>query len=136
MQGDDDGPATEKQEGFERAVGQEMIHAGGIGAETTSHYHVAELADCRVGHDTLDVGLGQGDGRPNDHRHSAGDRHDRHGDGRQVIQWSQSRDHEHASRDHRRSMNKCRDGGGAFHRIRQPDMERHLGRFAHCTGEQ
>ena len=65
MQGDDDGSASEKEEGFEGAVGQEMVHAGGIGAETAGHDHVAELADCRIGHDTLDVGLGQGDGRPN-----------------------------------------------------------------------
>ena len=136
MQSDDDGPATEKQEGFERAVGQEMVHAGGIGAETAGHDHVAELADCRVGHDSLDVGLGQGDGRPHDHGDATGDRHDRHGGGRQVIERSQSRDHEHARRHHGRSMNERRDGGRAFHGIRQPDVERHLGRFSDCTGEQ
>ena len=133
MQGDDHGPATEKQEGLEGTVGQEMIHAGGIGAETAGHDHVAELANCRVGDDTFDIGLCQGDGRPHDHRHSTGNCHERHGGRRQVIEWSQPRNHEDASRDHRRGMNECRDGGGTFHRIRQPDVERHLGRLADCA---
>ena len=136
MQGNDDGPATEEQEGFECAVGQEVVHAGSIGAEATGHDHVAELADRRVGHHTFDVGLGQGDGRPDDHGDAAGKRHDCHGGGRQVIERRQSRDHEHARRDHGRGMNERRDRRRAFHGIGQPDMERHLRRFSDRSGKE
>ena len=45
------------------------------------------------------------------------------------------RHQEHARRHHRRRVDQRADRRGAFHRIRQPDMQRHLAGFADGTAE-
>ena len=55
-------PQPREQERLEGAVGEQVVHAGAVGAQAAGHHHVAQLAHGRIGHHAFDVGLGQGDG--------------------------------------------------------------------------
>ena len=44
--------------------------------------------------------------------------------------------HEYAGRDHRRRVDERGDRGRAFHRVRQPDVQRELGGLAYRSGEE
>ena len=55
---------------------------------------------------------------------------------RQLEQRRHARHHEDAGGHHRRGVDQRRDRRRAFHRIRQPDVQRHLRRLAHRADEQ
>ena len=136
MEGDDDRAAPEEQQRLERAMGQQMVHARRIHAEPAGHHHVPELADRGVGHYPLDVVLRDRDRRREDRRESACYRHHIHRGGREIVKGREPRHHEHARGDHRGRMDQGGDRRGAFHRVRQPDVKRKLGGFAHRPGKQ
>ena len=54
-------------------------------------------------------------------------------DGHQRID---TRDQEHSRRHHRRGVNERAHGRRAFHRVRQPDVQRHLAGLAHRAAEE
>ena len=56
--------------------------------------------------------------------------------GRVAEQHRVAPDHVHARRHHRRRMDQRRDRRRAFHRVRQPDVERNLRRLAGRADEQ
>ena len=133
---DDHRPASQKQEGLERAVGEQMEDPGRVGAQPAGHHHESELADGGPGHHALDVILRQRDRGPEEHRGGAGHRDHVHRRRRQVVERRHPRHHEHAGGHHGSGVNQRRDRRGTFHGVRQPHMERHLRRFAHRSQEQ
>ena len=60
-QGVNDGPGRQEQQGFKKRMGHEVKNRGRVGSDTRSQEHVAQLADGRIGQDTLNVGLDQAD---------------------------------------------------------------------------
>ncbi len=63
VQGVDDGPGGEEEEGLEESVGGEVEHGGGGTVAADGHDHVAELGEGRVGEDAFDVVLLDGNER-------------------------------------------------------------------------
>ena len=59
---------------------------------------------------------------------------------RDLAGHKEEREHAHeekdAGGDHRRRMNHGADRRGAFHRVRQPDVQRELGALAHGAEEE
>ena len=134
--GMDHAAGAEKEQSFEEGVSHQMKDAGAKRPYAASQEHVAQLADGRIGENFFDVSLNQSDGggkkgcRATNH----GDR--RHGDGRVEEQYLRARDHINAGSDHRRRVDQRANRRGAFHGIRQPDVEWKLCRFASGAGKQ
>src|SRR5207248_81253 len=97
---------------------------------------VADLAHRRVGEHALDVGLDDGDRRGEQCRDRAGDRHRVAGDQGDVVDGVHAADEVDAGGDHGRRVDEGAHGGRAFHGIRQPGVERDLGRLGDRTYEQ
>ena len=133
---DDDRAGAKEQQRFEERVGHQVEHGDRVGGRTECHGHVAELRQGRVSDHALDVVL---DDAQEAHE-QRGDRTDHQHEGqRGVGQFEQrrhARHHEDTGGDHGRGVDQCGDRGRAFHRIRQPDVQRELGRFAHRADEQ
>ena len=137
VQGDDDRPRAEEEEAFEERVG-EKVEDGDIvdRRDGDADDHVAELRDRRIGEDALDVVLLRG----HEAGGEAGDRADPHDDfahgfRRGEEDGEDARQHVDAGGDHGGGMEQRGDRCRAFHRVRQPDVQRHLGRLADCAAE-
>ena len=137
VQGDDDGPRAEEEEALEEGVGEKVEHgrvAGRTHADTDNH--VAELGDGRISKDALDVVLLDG----HQTRGKAGDGADPHDDIAHDV-WSGKQNRENASQhvdaggDHGGGVEERGHRGRAFHRVGQPDVERHLGGLANGAAE-
>ncbi len=98
--------------------------------------HVAQLADGGIGENFLDVVLDQADGRGEKRRGAADDGHHEHGSRRMREQNVRARDDVDARSDHGGRVDQGADRRGAFHGVRQPDVERKLRRFAGRAHEQ
>lgn len=129
-------PAAEEEKRLEGAVREEMEDGRAPVAHGQRARHVAELADRGVGEDAFDVVLREGGERRADH----GDRghHGEHGERRgRGGEHGEETGHEvDTGGDHRRRVDQRGDGGGAYHGIRQPGVQRELGRLARDTGDQ
>ena len=103
------------------------------GRQADGHDHVAELRERRVGEDALDVVLLDGDERREQRGEAAdvGDDVQRVG----VEQKQHPAKHVNAGGHHRRGVDQGGDGRRAFHRVRQPDMQRELRRLADRAAE-
>ena len=113
-----------------------MEHASAVGSHAAGNEHVGQLADGRIGHHPLDVGLRERDGGGKERCDRAYYRNDRQRRGRQGKQGIATRQHKHARRHHGSRVDKRAHRGGAFHGVRQPHMQRKLGRLAHRAAEQ
>src|SRR5262249_6701460 len=58
----DHGSGGQEQQCLEEGMRHEMEDRRGIGADSATEKHIAELADSRIGQDPLDVSLDQADG--------------------------------------------------------------------------
>ena len=136
VQAHDDRTGAEEQQCLEERVGHQVEHRDRVGRSAQRDGHVAQLRQRRVGDHALDVGLDD-----------AQEAHEQRGDGtddqdevqrgvRQFEQRRHARHHEDAGRHHRRGVDQRGDGCWAFHRVRQPDVQRELRRLAHRTDEQ
>src|SRR5690348_1667977 len=70
---------TEKQQRLEKGMGEQMVHAYRICADTHGDEHVTELRICRICNDALDVVLQQADGC-GEHRRGRADEGHKAGD--------------------------------------------------------
>ena len=52
---DNDRTGSEEQQRLEEGMGHQMEDGNRIGCHTQRHRHIAQLGQCRVGHDPLDV---------------------------------------------------------------------------------
>ena len=110
-------------------VGQDHAH------RPQPQHHVAELGDGGIGQHALDIVGGQTHGRGEDGREAPYNGH--HGNRlRRVDEEGHGARHQvNAGGDHRGGMDEGADGGGAFHSVRQPHVERELGALAGRPGE-
>ena len=115
---------------------EEMENTGAIGTRAKRHKHIAELRAGRIGNHALDVVLHQADGGRKKGGRCADKHHHIHGRRRGFKQRRQTRHHEHARRYHGGGVNKSRNRGRAFHRVRQPSVEQKLRRFTHRADKQ
>ncbi len=126
----------EEEQCFEEGVGHEVEDTGGKGADSQGEEHVAELADGGVGEYALDVRLHEADGG-SEERGGAADDGDYEHRGRGVGEENvRAGDYVDAGGDHRRGVNQGADRGGAFHGVRQPDIEGKLRRFTASAHEE
>ena len=98
-------------------------------------HHVTKLGNRRVGQNALDVALL---GRHESCRKAGDAAHpsnDFAGVGHNFENRKNAGQHVNSGRHHRRSVQKRGYRGRAFHRVRQPNVQRHLGGLANCAHE-
>ena len=126
----------QKQQGFEKRVGHQMENTGRKSTHAQPQEHVTELADGGVGQNFLDVSLHQTDGGGIESGQATDSRHRRQREGRVGKEDVRAGDHVDAGGDHGGSVDERTDRRGAFHRVRQPDVERQLCRLADRAHQQ
>ena len=134
--GVDHAAGREEEQALEEGVGHQVEDARGIGADAAAEEHVAKLRNSGVGENFFDVGLHQADGGGIEGRERAHNRDHQHGDRRAREQRIHPRDHVNARGDHGCGVDQRADRRGAFHRVRQPHVERNLRGFADGADEQ
>ena len=131
-----DRAGPQEQQRFKEGVRHQVEHRHRVGRCTQRHRHVAQLRQRGIGHHALDVVL---DDRQKAHEQRRDRPDDQDEVERSVGQLEQRRHalhHEDAGCHHGGSVDQRGNRGGAFHRVRQPSMQRKLGRFTHGTNEQ
>ena len=136
MHADDDRARGKEQQRLEESVRHQVEDRHGVGGSAQCNRHVSELGQRRVGNHALDVVLDnpeeaheqRGDGTDDDDERERG--------GRQFEQRRHARYHEDTRGHHGRRVNQRGDRCRAFHRVRQPDMQRNLCRFTHRPDKQ
>src|SRR5660398_221402 len=106
------------------------------GPHTKSHEHIAQLGHRCIGHHPLDVVLSDADtGSENSSKRTNHTDH-QHGGSHSSVRPDSCCHHVHSCRDHGGSMNQGGHWSGTLHGIRQPYMERKLGRLSHRPHEE
>ena len=100
------------------------------------HEHVPKLTDRRIRQHALEVVLRERRDRRNQRSRGPDPRHEHLRRRSQHKKRSATCHEVHASRDHRRRVNQCRDRCWASHRVRQPRRERQLRTLARRTKNQ
>ena len=131
-----DAARAEKEKRLEERVGEQMKHGRVRRVDAQPEEHVSQLADRRIGEDSLEVGLGQRDRRREQRRTRADDRDDRHCDGRRREDRAASCDHIDAGGDHCGRMDQRGDRRRTLHRVGQPHVQRELGTLAAGPAKQ
>ncbi len=132
----DDRAGSKKQQRLEECVCVEVEDTGGVGPHPHRQEHVAELRHRRVGQHALDIVLDEADRSRHQRGRDAdpGDDLERH---RRVREEDGvAANHVHARGDHRGRMDQGGDGRWPLHGVRQPHMQRQLGRLAGGADEQ
>ena len=127
---------AEEEKRLEEGVRGQMEHAGRIGRYAAGKEHVAELATGRIRDHPLDIVLRDGDGGGEYRRGSADEGDDGKGDRRIFEQRRAARHQENSGRYHGRCMDESGNRRRAFHRVRQPSVEKELRRFPHSADEE
>ena len=122
-------PEPRKSSALKKAWGEQVKRSRDIAAYAEDGDHEAKLTDRGVSQHALDVVLCDGNSRAQECGDGTDDGDDLKctttlaGD---LKQREETQGEEDARRDHRGRVNHGRDRGWAFHRIREPDMQREL----------
>ncbi len=144
MHGVDNGAGAEEQEGLEHGVGEEVEHGGHVAqplvaahsGNAEGHHHESDLGDGGEGEHPLDVRLHAGDDGGVEGREGSDDRNqDEHFRRFHGVDGEEPRHEVDTRDDHGGRMNQRRHGRGAFHRVRQPDVQGEHGGLARATHE-
>ena len=137
--GEDDGTGAQEEQSLEPCVGEEVEHGCLPGQKSQGHDHIAELGEGGVGQDAFDVILLGGHEGGDDGRNGSDAGNDIAGQGGEGLNADGVLDahhHVNAGGYHGGRMDQGGDGGGAFHGVRKPDVQRELGGFAHRSAEE
>ena len=126
----------EKQQALEERVSHQVEHARSVSADAEAQEHIAELGNRGIRQYFLDVGLHQADGRGKERGERADHGDNKHGERRTGEQRIHARHHVHAGGNHGRRVNQRADRRGAFHRVRQPDVQRNLRGLANGANKE
>ncbi len=121
---------------LEEGVGEEVEVSGHVSAQAVAQEHVADLRERREGEHPLDIILPSRHDRTEEgaQRTDPGD-----GQGRRVshlVDRVGTGDQVDAGGDHGGRMDQGGDRGRALHGVRQPGVQRHLGRLGDRTDQQ
>ena len=111
----------------------EVVHGRGRTGDSDGHDHVAELRQGRVGQNAFDVVLLDGHQRRHQRCYCADPRDDEQC--RRVEDKKDAAEHVHTGGHHCRRVNQRADRRGAFHRVRQPDVQGELRGLANRAAE-
>ncbi len=136
VEGMNDDAGAEEQEGLEKGMGHEVEHGGRPCAHPEGEEHVSDLADRGVSEDPFDVLLRQRAESREEERHGADDRHGGLDKGSKGKENMGPCDEIDPGGHHGRRMDEGAHRRGARHGVRQPRLERELGRFAHGAAEE
>ena len=131
----DHGTRTEEEQRLEESVREKVEHGGSTRRYPDGANHVTELRARRVSKDTLNIALLSGHQRRQYRRDDANPGDHLAGVWHQSEQKRDLDQQVHACRDHRRRVDERGNRRGAFHGIRQPDVQGHLRGFAHRAAE-
>ena len=131
-----DAASAQEQQGLEERVVEQVEHRSGVRADTQRQHHVPKLADGGVGDHSLDVIAGHRHRCSKDCRDAAGDGHQVHRRIRGLEDREHPRDQEHTCGHHGGGVNEGAHRCGAFHGVREPDVQRELCRFAYSSRKE
>ncbi len=114
----------------------QVKHRRGVSRNAAAQEHVAKLRNGGVGEHTLDVVLHHADCRGKQGGHCADDRDHAKRKRRAVKQHVRPAHQVHARRHHGGRVDQRGHGRRAFHRVRQPDIQRNLRGLAGGSDEQ
>ena len=123
---DDHRTGSQEQQRFEERMRHQVEDRRAISRGAERHGHVAELRERGIRHDALDVVVDDTEEAHEERGRGADDEHERERDLTLLEQRREARHHEDAGGHHRRGVNERRNRCRAFHRIWQPDVQRHL----------
>src|ERR1035437_2278807 len=127
---------TKEEQRLEECVREHMEDACRKRTDAERQEHISQLRNGGVGKYALDVILYQPNGRGKDGGERANDGHGFHRRRRQHEHSVRTGHHVHARRHHGRGVDQRGNWSRAFHRIRQPDIERNLRRLAAGSDKQ
>ena len=121
-----DRAAAQEEECLEERVREDVIDRAEGRANAEAEEHVSELRDGGVRHHAFDVVLRHADRGGEERRDAADRRNERECTWIELEERVRTRDEVDARGDHGRRVDERRDRRRAFHRVRQPDIEREL----------
>ena len=127
---------AEEHQRLEKCVGHHMEDANRKSAHAAGHEHETELRNGRVSQNFLDVVLRDADRGGKQCRGRAHHRHHHHHRLRMLEDDVGARHHVETGGNHRRGMDQSRNRSWTSHRIRQPNVQRKLGRLAAGADEK
>ena len=137
---------TEEEKGLEHGMCEQMEHAGHISESrvvhtlhrfvvcaSESHHHECDLRNCRERKDSLDIDLSARHYRCIESSDCSNDSNESERIGHDAEHREESSHKIYTGNNHGSSVNECRHGRRALHRIGKPDVQRHHGRFTHTS---
>src|ERR1700730_8103903 len=116
----------EEEKRFEECMRHQMENASGERANAACQKHVAQLADCRIRENFLDIRLDEADGRRKERGGASHNRYHQHRRWRMRKNNVRARHNIQARRHHHRRVNQRADRRRPFHGVWQPDVQRQL----------
>ncbi len=124
--GMDDGSGGQEEQALEEGMRHQVEDGRGVSRGSAGQEHVAELGDGGVGEHALDIRLHHADGGGKQGRGGADDGDHAEREGRAVKEHMRAHHHVDAGSHHGGGMDQGGDRSGAFHSVRQPDVQRNL----------
>ena len=132
----DDEAGRHEQQRLEEGVCHEVEHRVPVRADPRRHEHVSDLRHRRVGDHALDVPLHERDGSRDQERRRTEPGSEVLDVGGGLEDGMRADEQVDACGDHRRGVDQGRDRRRAFHRVREPGLERKLRRLRDRAAEQ
>ena len=136
MHRNDDGSGGEKEQCLKEGMGGQMKNGNGVRRRPERHRHVPELGQGGIGYHPFYICLHQRNKRHQQRGQRTHYQDNRQGRCRQLKQRGHPGHQEDPRRDHGGRVDKRRNRSRPLHGIRQPNVQRDLGRLTHCTHEQ
>ena len=135
MKHHNDRAGSEEEKRFEKRMSEQVKHRRIVGREANRHHHVTELRERGVSENPFDVVLLRCDQRS----HHRGDRADPGNNQKRCLRRLNNKrnthQHVNACCHHGRCVDQRGNWRWTFHGVRQPDVQRKLGRFADRSAE-